>query len=52
MSEDNQDNENQNDKHDWLKQLLKVLGIMIAVALLIIVVGFGLLVGFCALGGR
>jgi uncharacterized membrane protein len=45
MSEDNQNN-----SYDWLKQLLKVLGIVIAIGLLIIVVGFGLLVGFCALG--
>jgi hypothetical protein len=50
MSEDNQNNDNQNNNYDWLKQLLKVLGIVIAVGLLIIVVGFGLLVGFCALG--
>jgi len=52
MSDDNQNNENQHNDPVWWKQLLKVLGIMIAVALLIIVVGFGLLVGFCALGGR
>jgi hypothetical protein len=47
MSEDNR-----NSSNDWLKQLLKVLGIVIAIGLLIIVVGFGLLVGFCALGSR
>jgi hypothetical protein len=35
-----------------LKQLLKVLGIIVAVVLLVIVIGFGLLVGFCALGSR
>ena len=50
MSEDNQDKDNQNNNYDWLKQLLKALGVMIAIVLLIIVVGFGLLVGFCALG--
>lgn len=50
MSEDNQDKDNQNNNYDWLKQLLKALGVVIAIVLLIIVVGFGLLVGFCALG--
>jgi hypothetical protein len=40
------------DKNDWWKQLLKALGITIAVLLLLVVVAFGLLVGFCALGSR
>jgi hypothetical protein len=40
------------DKNDWWKQLLKVLGITIAGLLLIVVLGFGLLVGFCALSAR
>jgi len=40
------------DKNDWLKQLLKAIGIVIAVLLLVVVLGFGLLVGFCALAGR
>lgn len=48
-------NENQGQKEtggDLLMQFLKVLGIMVAVIVLIIVVGFGLLVGFCALSAR
>lgn len=38
--------------NDWLKRLLKGLLIMVVVLLAIVVVGFGLLVGFCALGNR
>ena len=37
---------------DALVKLLKVLGILVAVAVLIMVIGFGLLVGFCALSAR
>ena len=44
--------EENNNNNDWLKALLKALGITVAVLLLIVVVGFGLLVGFCALAGR
>lgn len=55
MSEDDKNNlDNRNINNDGFKQLLlaflKVLGIFLAVVLLIVVVGFGLLVGFCALG--
>jgi ABC-type phosphate/phosphonate transport system permease subunit len=35
-----------------LKKFLKVLGTIVAVLLLIVVVGFGLIVGFCALSFR
>lgn len=48
-------NENQGERGsvgDALVQVLKVLGILVAVAVLIMVVGFGLLVGFCALSAR
>ena len=37
---------------NWLEQLLKVLGIIFVVVLLVVVVGFGLLVGFCALSSH
>jgi hypothetical protein len=37
-------------KHDWLKQFFKVLLIIVVVLVAIAVVGFGLLVGFCAFG--
>ena len=40
------------DKNDWLKPLLKALLIMVVVFVVMVVVGFGLLVGFCALGGK
>ena len=39
-------------KDSGLKKFFKMLGIIAVVLLLIVVVGFGLLVGFCALGGR
>jgi len=42
-------NEN-NDK--WWKPWLKALGVFVAVLLLLAVVGFGLLFGFCALGSK
>jgi hypothetical protein len=48
-------NENQGERGsvgDVLVQLLKMLGILVAVAVLIVVIGFGLLVGFCALSAR
>jgi hypothetical protein len=35
-----------------LKKFLKALGTIVAVLLLIVVVGFGLIVGFCALSFR
>ena len=38
-------------KNRWFK-VFKVLGIIVAVFLLLVVVGFGLLVGFCALSSR
>lgn len=37
---------------DLLMGLLKALGVIVAVLVLIVVVGFGLLVGFCALSAR
>ena len=39
-------------KRGRLKQFFKVLLIIVVVLVAIAVVGFGLLVGFCALGGR
>ncbi len=66
MSEEN--NQNDNNRNDapnedpagnnrgsggeLLVQFLKVLGITVAVIVLLIVVAFGLLVGFCALSAR
>jgi len=35
-----------------LLKVFKALGIIVAVFLLLVVVGFGLLVGFCALSSR
>ena len=40
------------DKYYWLKKLFKGLLITVVVLLALVVVGFGLLVGFCALGSR
>jgi len=40
------------DNFDWLKKLFKGLLITVVVLLALVVVGFGLLVGFCALGSR
>ncbi len=37
---------------ELLMQFLKVLGITVAVIVLLVVVAFGLLVGFCALSAR
>ena len=37
---------------DWLKQLFKGLGLIVVIFLLVVVVGFGLLVGFCALASH
>ena len=39
-------------KYQWVYQLLKVLGITIAGLVLLVVIAFGLLVGFCALSSR
>jgi chromate transport protein ChrA len=39
-------------KNDWVKQLLKALLIVVVVLVAVAVIGFGLLVGFCALGGH
>jgi hypothetical protein len=39
-------------KNGWLKQLLKALLIIVVVLVAMVVIGFGLLVGFCALGSR
>jgi hypothetical protein len=40
------------DKHNWVRKLLKVLLILVVVAVALLVIGFGLIVGFCALGNR
>ncbi len=39
-------------KNDGLKQFFKVLLIIVVVLIAIVVIGFGLLVGFCALSSR
>jgi hypothetical protein len=44
--------ENDRPKDDWLKTLLKVVLLIIVIAVGIVVVGFGLIVGICALGSR
>ena len=41
----------ENDPNIW-KTFFKVVGIIVAVLLLLVVVGFGLLFGFCALGSK
>lgn len=48
-------NENKGEREsggELLMQFLKILGITVAVLVLIVVIGFGLLVGFCALSMR
>jgi|GEM_PF-5778539 hypothetical protein len=40
------------DKNNWLKQLFKALLIALVVLVALVVVAFGLLVGFCALASR
>lgn len=52
---DNNNNESSRDsggKYEWVYQLLKVLGITLAGIVLLVVLAFGLLVGFCALASR
>jgi hypothetical protein len=44
--------ENDRPKNDWLKTLLKVVLLVVVIFVGIVVVGFGLLVGICALGSR
>jgi len=43
---------NKGSGEEFLFQFLKVLGITVAGIVLLAVIGFGLLVGFCALGGH
>jgi hypothetical protein len=51
MADDqNNDNQNHDKKRDWLQELLRAIAIIVAVLLLLAIVGFGLIVGFCALG--
>ncbi len=57
MPEENDNNNNpdpggNHDKYQWIYQFLKVLGITIAGIVLLAVIAFGLLVGFCALASR
>ena len=62
MSEENNDSNkpgnddpirnNRGAGEELLIQFLKVLGITVAGLVLLAVIGFGLLVGFCALGGH
>lgn len=39
-------------KYEWVVQFFKILGITIAGLVLLAVIAFGLLVGFCALSMR
>jgi hypothetical protein len=39
-------------EQNWLRTLLKTILIIVVVLIAIVVLGFGLLVGFCAFGGR
>lgn len=41
-----------NKKGGWLRQLANALLITVVVLIVAAAIGFGLLVGFCALGGR
>jgi hypothetical protein len=56
VSEDNENPNNggggNNGKYRWVLQLLKILGITLAGLVLLTVIAFGLLVGFCALSMR
>jgi len=45
-------NENQEQPKSGLRTFLKVIGLTLVVVLAIVVLGFGLLVGFCALSSR
>ena len=45
-------NENQPKPKSGLRTFLKVIGLTLVVVLAIIILGFGLIVGFCALGSR
>jgi hypothetical protein len=45
-------NENQKPPESGLRTFLKVIGLTLVVVLAIVILGFGLLVGFCALGSR
>ena len=40
------------DKYKWLRQLFKGLLITVVVLVALLVIAFGLIVGFCALGTR
>ena len=42
----------ENDKYGWLRSLLKALLVIVVILVALVVVAFGLLVGFCALGNR
>ena len=44
--------ENDEKQNDWLKTALKVIGLVLAILLAVVVIGFGLIVGFCALAFR
>jgi hypothetical protein len=48
----NQGGGDNNGKYEWVVQVLKVLGITVAAIVLLAVLAFGLLVGFCALSSR
>ena len=39
-------------KNSLLKQILKAVLIIVVIFVAVVVIGFGLLVGFCALGSR
>ena len=52
MPDENKNDENNLPKKEGLRLVLKVIGISIVILLGVVVVGFGLLVGFCALASR
>jgi hypothetical protein len=47
-----QNNQKNDDHKSGLRLFLKVIGITLVIMLAIVVIGFGLLVGFCALASR
>ncbi len=47
-----ENDENNLPKREGLKLVLKVFGISIVILLAVVVIGFGLMVGFCALAYR
>ena len=51
MSDENGEDQDKSFSY-WFLKILKALGIVVGVLLLLVVVAFGLLVGFCAIGSK